>query len=145
MLCPATKPAKKRSAICNGSADKRQARRKHMKTSSLRYLAGAIFAALVGFALPAFAEDEVAQRANNPNEWAAPGRDNALTRHSPLKDITADNVSKLQMVWSQSTGALRGHEGQPLVIEDVGGKPMMFFVSGCPEMSKCNIVQGLDL
>ena len=49
------------------------------------------------------------------------------------------------MAWSQSTGALRGHEGQPLVIEDVGGKPMMFFVSGCPEMSKCNIVQGLDL
>ena len=49
------------------------------------------------------------------------------------------------MVWSQSTGALRGHEGQPLVIDDVGGKPMMFFVSGCPTMAKCNIAQGLDL
>ena len=45
------------------------------------------------------------------------------------------------MVWSQSTGALRGHEGQPLVIEDVGGKPMMFFISGCPNMAQCNIVQ----
>jgi PQQ-dependent dehydrogenase (methanol/ethanol family) len=77
--------------------------------------------------------------------WGAPGRDNQLTRHSPLGDINADNVSKLQMAWSQSSGALRGHEGQPVVIEDVGGKPMMYFVSGCPEMSKCNIVQALDL
>ena len=49
------------------------------------------------------------------------------------------------MIWSQSTGALRGHEGQPLFIADVGGKPMLFMVSGCPEMSKCNIAQGLDL
>ena len=44
------------------------------------------------------------------------------------------------MVWSQSSGTLRGHEGQPLVIEDVGGKPMMFIESGWP-----NIVQALDL
>jgi PQQ-dependent dehydrogenase (methanol/ethanol family) len=35
---------------------------------------------------------------------------------------------------------LRGHEGQPLVIENVGGKPMMFMESGWP-----NIVQALDL
>jgi len=44
------------------------------------------------------------------------------------------------MIWSQSSGTLRGHEGQPLVIEDVGGKPMMFMESGWP-----NIVQALDL
>jgi lanthanide-dependent methanol dehydrogenase len=35
------------------------------------------------------------------------------------------------------------------VIKDVGGKTMMFIggkpISGCPEMSKCNIVQALDL
>ncbi len=115
-----------------------------MKTSSLRYWAGVIVAALVGFSLPAFA-DEITDRANDPNQWPAPGHDYSLTRHSALKDINTDNVSKLQMIWSQSTGALRGHEGQPIVISDVGGKPMMFFVSGCPEMSKCNIVQGIDL
>jgi len=114
-----------------------------MGTNSLR-IAGGILAALIGFSFPVFA-DEITQRAQDPNEWPGPGRDNALTRHSPLKDINTDNVSKLQMIWSQSTGALRGHEGQPVVINDVGGKPMMFFVSGCPEMSKCNIVQGLDL
>jgi len=30
-----------------------------------------------------------------------------------LKDINATNVHKLQMIWSQSSGTLRGHEGQP--------------------------------
>jgi len=116
-----------------------------MRFRLLNTLAGGMAAALIGFAVPAIAQDEVEMHAANANEWGAPGRDNALTRHSALKDITTDNVSKLQMVWSQSSGALRGHEGQPIVIEDVGGKPMMFFVSGCPEMSKCNIAQGLDL
>lgn len=116
-----------------------------MRFRLFNYLAGGLATALIGLAVPAVAQDEVDQHAANANEWGAPGRDNALTRHSPLKDITTENVSKLQMVWSQSSGALRGHEGQPIVIEDVGGKPMMFFVSGCPEMSKCNIAQGLDL
>jgi len=112
--------------------------------NSLR-LAEGILAALIGLSIPAFADDEVTKLAQDPNQWPSAGRDNALTRHSPLNDINTENVSKLQMIWSQSTGALRGHEGQPVVISDVGGKPMMFFVSGCPEMSKCNIVQGLDL
>ncbi|MEQ1671793.1 MAG: PQQ-binding-like beta-propeller repeat protein, partial [Hyphomicrobium sp.] len=116
-----------------------------MKKTSHRFIAGGVLAAMVGFTGPAFANAEVDKRAANPNEWGAPGRDNKMTRHSPLADISAANVTKLNMAWSQSTGALRGHEGQPVVIEDVGGKPMMFFVSGCPEMSKCNIVQGLDL
>ena len=73
-----------------------------------------------------------------------PGQNNKLHRHSQLKDINTGNVAKLQHAWSQSTGALRGHEGQPVVVEH-NGKPMMYFSSGCPEMSKCNIVQALDL
>ena len=48
------------------------------------------------------------------------------------------------MVWEQSTGALRGHEGQPVVVEH-NGKPMMYFSSGCPNMAQCNILQALDL
>ncbi|HVZ05784.1 PQQ-dependent dehydrogenase, methanol/ethanol family [Hyphomicrobium sp.] len=115
-----------------------------MQFRLIHWLLGGVAALLVCFAVPTFA-DEVTQRAADPNQWPSPGRDNSLTRHSPLSDINTGNVSKLQMIWSQSTGALRGHEGQPVVIDDVGGKPMMFFVSGCPEMSKCNIVQGLDL
>jgi alcohol dehydrogenase (cytochrome c) len=34
---------------------------------------------------------------------------------SPLRQITADNVSRLEPVWSFSTGAINGHEATPLV------------------------------
>jgi PQQ-dependent dehydrogenase (methanol/ethanol family) len=111
----------------------------------LSLITGGLLVAMLGLSGQAWANSEVEKRAANPNEWGAPGRDNKLTRHSDLADINTGNVAKLQMAWSQSTGALRGHEGQPIVIEDVGGKPMMFFVSGCPNMAQCNIAQGLDL
>lgn len=81
----------------------------------------------------------LAKRAENPDLWPSPGRDNNLTRHSKLNQINAQNASNLEFVWSQSLGSLRGQEGQPLVV-DVDGKPMMYFVSGWP-----NIVQALDL
>jgi len=66
--------------------------------------------------------DEVTDRAKNPDLWADPGGDQAQTRHSALKNINTQNVHGLQMVWSQSSGTLRGHEGQPLVV-DLGGTP----------------------
>ena len=40
-------------------------------------------------------------------------------RYSTLDQITAQNVGKLQVAWTFSTGVLRGHEGAPLVIGDV--------------------------
>jgi len=40
-------------------------------------------------------------------------------RFSKLNKITAQNVGKLQVAWTFSTGVLRGHEGAPLVIGDV--------------------------
>jgi lanthanide-dependent methanol dehydrogenase len=85
-------------------------------------------------------DTEEFQRFQDPNQWGAPAGNLNLTRYSALKAINTDNVKDLQMVWSQSSGTLRGHEGQPLVIEDVGGKPMMFMESGWP-----NIVQAMDL
>ena len=99
-----------------------------MKYNRFGLIAGAL-AAFVTFASipPSFsAEDsasaEIDQRAKDPNQWPAPGRDNKLTRHSDLKDINTENVKKLEMIWAQSTGALRGAEGQPIVISDVGGR-----------------------
>jgi PQQ-dependent dehydrogenase (methanol/ethanol family) len=100
------------------------------------------FAALVttcGAAMAA-SDTEQFQRFKDPNQWGAPAGDLNQTRYSSLKDINAGNVKGLNMVWAQSSGTLRGHEGQPLVIENVGGKPMMFIESGWP-----NILQGLDL
>lgn len=100
-------------------------------------VAAAVAVGTAGTNVPANAEIE--KRAENPNLWPAPGRDNQLTRHSQLGDINTKNVGNMHYIWSQSTGALRGHEGQPVVVE-VDGKPMMFFSSAWP-----NIVQALDM
>ncbi len=108
-------------------------------------LAGGLMASLLcATVVPAFANEQIEKSVQNPDLWPAPGRDNKLTRHSNLADINTENIGKLQMAWSQSTGALRGHEGQPVVVEH-NGKPMMYFSSGCPNMAQCNIVQALDL
>jgi PQQ-dependent dehydrogenase (methanol/ethanol family) len=82
---------------------------------------------------------EFADALKNPNLWPGMGHNLSLQRHSDLKDINTHNVANLQMAWSQSTGALRGHEGQPVVVQ-LDGKPVMFFESAWP-----NIVQALDL
>jgi lanthanide-dependent methanol dehydrogenase len=110
-------------------------------------LAGTLIAVMMGFSGQAVAgsDEEQLARMADPDQWPAPGRDFALSRHSTLADINTKNIGKLQMVWLQGTNALRGHEGQPLIIKDVGGKTMLFMVSGCPAMSNCNVVQALDL
>ena len=95
-------------------------------------------------AFAAGSDAEQLARFKDPNQWGAPAGNLMQHRYSELKDINTNNVKDMQMSWAQSTGALRGHEGQPLVV-DMNGKPMMFFISGCPDMSKCNIVQALDL
>lgn len=70
-----------------------------------------------------------------PGDWQSAGRDNALTRYSPLDQITTANVAQLRPVWSFSTGALRGHEGNPLVVG-----ALMFVHTPYP-----NAVYALDL
>ena len=92
-----------------------------------------------GTALAQGSDAEEMHNSANPHLWPSMGQNLALDRHSELTQINPSNVKHLEMIWSQSTGALRGHEGQPIVV-DVGGKPMMFFVSAWP-----NIVQALDL
>ena len=52
-------------------------------------------------------------------QWVMQAGNFANTRYSTLKQITADNVGKLQVAWTFSTGVLRGHEGGPLVIGDM--------------------------
>lgn len=48
--------------------------------------------------------------------WVSPTGDDANLRHSRLHQIDTQNVNKLQVSWTTSTGVLRGHEGSPLVI-----------------------------
>ncbi|MBB4229438.1 methanol/ethanol family PQQ-dependent dehydrogenase [Rhizobium mongolense] len=65
------------------------------------------------------ANDEVQKLISDSKNWAIPTGDYANTRFSKLNQINKDNVKKLQVKWTFSTGVLRGHEGGPLVIGDV--------------------------
>jgi PQQ-dependent dehydrogenase (methanol/ethanol family) len=69
------------------------------------------------------------------NQWVMPLGDYSGTRHSKLNQITAQNVSRLQVAWTMSLGTLRGQEGQPLVIGN-----MMYLQSAYP-----NYVYAVDL
>jgi PQQ-dependent dehydrogenase (methanol/ethanol family) len=66
-----------------------------------------------------YANDELTRLSQDAKQWVMPTGNYANTRHSTLKQITADNVGKLQVAWTFSTGVLRGHEGAPLVVGDV--------------------------
>jgi lanthanide-dependent methanol dehydrogenase len=68
-------------------------------------------------------------------QWVMTGRTYDLQRYSPLTQITTANVKNLHPDWSFSTGTLRGHEGNPLVIGTV-----MYVHSSFP-----NKVYALDL
>jgi PQQ-dependent dehydrogenase (methanol/ethanol family) len=68
-------------------------------------------------------------------DWQTTGRDYSLQRFSPLNQITTANVGGLKAAWSFSTGTLRGHEGNPLVVGNV-----MFVHTSFP-----NKVYALDL
>ena len=53
------------------------------------------------------------------DQWFTPGRDAAGTYHSPLRDITPDNVGRLGFAWDYRLGTNRGQESTPLVIDGV--------------------------
>jgi len=73
--------------------------------------------------------------AQGAGEWTMAGRTYDLQRYSPLTQISRANVKNLKASWSFSTGVLSGHEGNPLVINNV-----MYVHSAFP-----NLVFALDL
>lgn len=89
----------------------------------------------IGGAQVALANPELQKHIDDPNQWAIQTGDYANQRYSKLDQINKDNVGKLQVAWSFSTGVLRGHEGSPLVIGD-----MMYVHTPFP-----NTVYALDL
>jgi PQQ-dependent dehydrogenase (methanol/ethanol family) len=79
----------------------------------------AIAAGLMGaacMAWPVVANDSVTQIIKDPKQWGIQTGDYFNQRYSKLDEINKDNVKKLQVAWTFSTGVLRGHEGSPLVI-----------------------------
>ena len=71
-----------------------------------------------------------APRTGPAGEWPMPGGDYANSRYSELADITPANARTLRASWAFSTGVLRGHEGQPLVVNNT-----MYVVTPYPNVS----------
>ena len=59
-----------------------------------------------------------------------PAGDYASSRYSELSSITPENAANLRVAWAFSTGVLRGHEGQPLVVGNT-----MYVVTPYPNVS----------
>src|SRR5499433_2312263 len=53
------------------------------------------------------ANDDLIKMSQNPKDWVMPTGNYANQRYSQLKQITAQNVGKLQVAWTFSTGVLR--------------------------------------
>src|ERR1700694_3976423 len=68
--------------------------------------------------------------AGPPGEWQMPAGDYASSRYSELTSITPQNAANLHVAWAFSTGVLRGHEGQPLVVGNT-----MYVVTPYPNVS----------
>ena len=91
---------------------------------------------MMSLALPGLTiADELLGMQENPDTWVMSAGNYANTRYSQLDEINQDNVQNLEMAWSFSTGVLRGHEGNSLIIDDV-----MYVHTPYP-----NIVYALDL
>ncbi|MEJ2058890.1 MAG: methanol/ethanol family PQQ-dependent dehydrogenase [Gammaproteobacteria bacterium] len=78
-------------------------------------------------AASAVANEGLERASQNPDQWVMPSGNYSAWRFSKLDQINTGNVKKMHVAWTMSTGALRGHEGQPLVVGD-----MMYFESAYP-------------
>ncbi|MBP0614469.1 methanol/ethanol family PQQ-dependent dehydrogenase [Jiella mangrovi] len=103
-----------------------------LKTFTKAALASSLLISLGG---AASAAEQLQALAKDSANWAMPTGNYANWRYSELDKINKDNVSKMVPAWSFSTGVLRGHEGNPLVIGDT-----MYVHTPFP-----NIVYALDI
>jgi PQQ-dependent dehydrogenase (methanol/ethanol family) len=102
-----------------------------LKTITKAALASSLLITLGGVA----SAESLVEMQKNASDWVMPTGNFANHRYSELDKINKDNVSKMVPAWSFSTGVLRGHEGNPLVIGDT-----MYVHTPFP-----NIVYALDL
>ena len=86
-----------------------------LKTITKAALASSL---LVALGASAHANDKLQQMAQDASQWVMPTGNYANQRYSTLDQINKDNVKDLVPAWTFSTGVLRGHEGNPLVVGD---------------------------
>jgi quinohemoprotein ethanol dehydrogenase len=69
---------------------------------------------------PAFVDGARIRAADaEPESWLAHGRTYDEQRHSPLTQITRENLGRLGVAWSYATGTTRGLEATPIVVDGV--------------------------
>jgi alcohol dehydrogenase (cytochrome c)/methanol dehydrogenase (cytochrome c) subunit 1 len=90
----------------------------------------------------AYANDELLKLQNDDKQWVMARKNYSATGYSTLNQITTANVKQLKQAWSFSTGALRGHEGAPLV---VGSNMYVHSSFSDSESSPGNHIYALDL
>ncbi len=105
-------------------------------------LAAPLVASVLLAAPPAWAQADAARlappAAASPPEdgqWTMPMRDHAARRFSGLDEITTENVARLQVAFTFSTGVNRGQEAAPIVVGST-----MYVLTPFP-----NILYALDL
>ena len=54
-----------------------------------------------------------------PGIWLSHGRTYSEQRYSPLKQVTADNVTSLGVAWTGDLDTNRGMEATPIVVDGV--------------------------
>jgi PQQ-dependent dehydrogenase (methanol/ethanol family) len=82
-----------------------------------------------------FSAADPAELQKDDGQWIMPAKNYSSTRFSGLDEINTDNVGKLGVSWTFSTGMVAGHEAAPLVVGNT-----MFIVTPFP-----NIVYAFDL
>ncbi|ADE16878.1 PQQ-dependent dehydrogenase, methanol/ethanol family [Nitrosococcus halophilus Nc 4] len=82
-----------------------------LRTVSLAILA------LIMSGMELAAADELLEMQKNSDNWIMPAGTYDNQRYSKLDQINTDNAQDLRVAWTFSTGVLRGHEGNPLVID----------------------------
>jgi len=88
-----------------------------LRTHQLKLAVGAGLLSLIcNFA---FAEDDLGKLMQDDNQWASQRKDYANTGYSRLSQINKSNVGHLKQAWTFATGVNRGHEGAPLVVNDI--------------------------
>jgi PQQ-dependent dehydrogenase (methanol/ethanol family) len=88
-----------------------------LRIRTIRY--GALVGGLAVLATATAAAQDLQTMSRNANQWVMTGRTYDLQRYSPLTQINSTNIRRLHPAWTMSTGTLRGHEGNPLVVGNV--------------------------
>jgi len=90
-----------------------------MKKPVTRWLLASAVASTLALPALSFANSEVDALSKNPANWPTWGGNYYGQRYSKLDQINSKNVKNLQPVSTFSTGVLRGHEGGPIVVNDI--------------------------